>query len=130
MCERLRRLPLVHIPPCSASQDHRLRVTYRCSSPVDDFDSSQPADETVRYSFDGVDYEVDLTGTNAAEFREQVQRYIAVNRRVGGREGRAKPSSGQDTQKIREWAKANGIKVSGRGRIAQSVVEQYEQAQR
>nr|SBO90571.1 Histone protein Lsr2 [Nonomuraea gerenzanensis] len=36
--------------------------------------------------------------------------------------------SREQSADIRQWAKANGLPVSERGRIAASVVEQYEAA--
>ena len=48
---------------------------------VDDLTGSSGA-ETVRFSFDGVDYEIDLTEHNQRRFRNAMQPYInAVRRR-------------------------------------------------
>lgn len=89
------------------------------------------ADETVRFSLDGVEQEIDLSEKNAAKLRKALDPYVAASRRVGGRKVRhtATSSSGVDNRKVREWAKANGVPVSDRGRIARSVVQQYEASQ-
>ena len=38
------------------------------------------------------------------------------------------PRTSSDTQKVREWARANGYEVSDRGRIPASVREAYDAA--
>lgn len=100
---------------------------------IDDLDGS-PASETVLFSLDGVEYEVDLNGAHAEALRESFAEWIGHARRVGGRKRpsasrqRAASSSAGDTAKIREWARQNGYTVSDRGRIPSSVREAYELA--
>jgi hypothetical protein len=48
----------------------------------DDLDGG-PADETVRFGFDGSDYEIDLSNRNAAKFRRQLEPFIDHARRAG-----------------------------------------------
>jgi nucleoid-associated protein Lsr2 len=100
---------------------------------TDDIDGSEGA-ETVSFSYNGVDYELDLSAKNAKKFHDNLQFYADHGRRVGGR---ARRSSGggkttnvrSDNATIRAWAKANGIDVPARGRISSSVREQFEAAQ-
>lgn len=99
---------------------------------VDDLDGG-PADETVSFSLDGVSYEIDLSTKNAATFRESLAQYVGTARRVGGRAsgrgaGRRRTGGDNRTAQIREWARANGHKVSERGRIPATIVESYEKA--
>jgi len=101
---------------------------------VDDIDGG-PADETVSFSLDGVAYEIDLSTSNAATFRDTVARYVGTARKVGGRSssrstGGRRRSGGANnrTAQIREWARANGHQVNDRGRIAAPVVEAYDRA--
>ena len=103
--------------------------------------------ETVNFALDGVEYQIDLSEEHADELRKALAPYVLKGRRTGGRyargggasAGRARRSpesassgtggrSRRDTQAIREWAQANGHKVSDRGRIPASVVEAYEAA--
>jgi hypothetical protein len=59
---------------------------------LDDFDGS-PADETLEYTFDGVDYISDLTAENAATFRAQLRPWLDAawsKKRARGRVGRPK----------------------------------------
>ena len=97
---------------------------------VDDLDKSSPADETVSFSLDGVNYEIDLTEANASALREALARYIGHAERVSGRKatraaGSAKRSNVSD---VREWARANGHQVSERGRIPADVQAAYDKA--
>ncbi len=100
---------------------------------VDDIDGSV-ADETVKFALDGTAYEIDLSGEHSDELRKAVARYIVAGRRAtaGVVTGTRTPTSSSarmsraQSLAIREWAKSEGIELSGRGRIPASVVERYE----
>jgi len=104
---------------------------------VDDI-SGETATQTVPFSLDGVSYEIDLSGDNAANLREELARFIAAGQRTGGRKvrlatGQSATSSGGDRERsrqIREWARNNGYAVSERGRISSEISEAFELAQR
>jgi hypothetical protein len=90
-----------------------------------------PADETVRFGFEGTEYEIDLNAKNTAALRKQLATYIEHARKArraqalrGGRTAASRQRSGD----IRAWAKERGLAVSERGRIPASVVEQYHAA--
>jgi hypothetical protein len=94
----------------------------------DDLDGG-PADETVRFGFDGSDYEIDLSKKNAARFRSQLEPYLDHARRAGRGQRRRSartPSSRQHSGAVRAWAREQGITVSERGRIPASIIDQYE----
>ncbi|WP_347344409.1 Lsr2 family protein [Microbacterium sp.] len=105
---------------------------------VDDLDGTVlevGAGETVRFSLDGVAYEVDLTDANAAALRDALAPYIAAARSVssraaasGGGNRRQRRSGQRDYGPVRAWASENGYKVSERGRIPASVLEAYDAA--
>lgn len=97
---------------------------------IDDLDGVTPADETVTFSLDGVNYEIDLTKDNATRFRDVLAGWIVKSRRVGGRRssGRRKAQDGPLASDIREWANANGYEVSSRGRVPTEIREAYEKA--
>jgi hypothetical protein len=48
---------------------------------IDDLDGSE-ADETVTYSLDDHEYEIDLSEENAAKFRETLEPYINKSRPI------------------------------------------------
>ena len=94
----------------------------------DDVDGSAAA-ETVRFGLDGADYEIDLSGKNAAKFRDALARYVAKARRMRGRNSpKSRSGSGVDNKAVRAWAKSNNVQISNRGRIPAEVIEQYRKA--
>jgi hypothetical protein len=112
---------------------------------LDDIDGSE-AEETVAFGLDGVPYEIDLNTANAAALRKSLAKYVdharkvtgsaRVGRGAVGRGGRPVVGSGRvrkaadalDTNKIREWAKANGHNIKDRGRVPGNIVAEYERA--
>lgn len=101
---------------------------------TDDIDGSKDASE-VEFSFDGVNYTIDLSKKNLAAFEKAMKPYFDAATRVSGRKtstrrGKSTRSTGsrKDLAKIRDWARGQGLEVSERGRIASSVVEQYDAA--
>lgn len=58
----------------------------------DDIDGSK-ADETVRFSMDGAEYEIDLSSENAQKLREALTPWVEAGRRTGGRRKRATSSA-------------------------------------
>lgn len=109
---------------------------------IDDLDGGD-AEETVSFAFDGNSYEIDLSGSNAAEFRKLMDRYLHAGTRIGRfganaqliptrpTRGSAAASSTLNREmntKIREWAARNGFQVSERGRIPTHVVDAFHDA--
>ncbi len=104
---------------------------------VDDVDGGE-ADETVTFSLDGVNFEIDLSETNAESLRDSLGEWIGHARRVGGRAsgrsrsgGRSKAASSgskADLSLVRSWARENGYQVSDRGRVSSEVLAAYESA--
>ena len=95
---------------------------------VDDLDGSEGA-QTIQFSIQGSDYEVDLTDSNVAKLQEALEPYVKVARKagVGGRIRRAvgADKSSVDLKALRAWADSNGIEVPKRGRIPQTIVDRY-----
>jgi hypothetical protein len=97
---------------------------------VDDLDGSE-ATEQVEFGVDGRSYEIDLSAANSAKLREALAPFISAARRAGGRRSPAAPAPSRpasdrvQNQAIREWAMAQGMKISERGRIPSNVLEAY-----
>jgi hypothetical protein len=95
----------------------------------DDLDGG-PADETVRFGLDGVEYEIDLSKQHARTFRRELASFLVHARRA--ERARRRPTRGPSGRRrsgdIRAWAKDAGIQVSDRGRIPAGVVAQYQAA--
>ena len=98
---------------------------------IDDI-SGEEAEESVRFALDGVEYEIDLAEENAVGLRKALRPYIARGRRIrgssAGQRSAGISSSREQTQRIREWAAANGYNPSARGRISQDIVKAYDDA--
>lgn len=104
---------------------------------IDDIDGS-PADEQVEFAVDGKSYEIDLSAANSAKLRNALAPFISAARRTGGgRRGSGSSSASspsrpaadrEQNQAIREWAQAQGMKISERGRIPSNVLEAYHAA--
>ena len=83
---------------------------------------------TVRFAFDGAEYEIDLGNEQIEEFSNVLERYVRASRRVSGRRkagGSTARSGPSETAAIREWAESQGLKVATRGRIPADIVERY-----
>lgn len=102
---------------------------------IDDLDQSE-ADVQVEFALDGRSYEIDLSEANATRLREALDPFISVARRTGSKRssggstasGASRPSTDREqNQAIREWAQAQGMKISERGRIPSNVLEAYHQ---
>jgi hypothetical protein len=98
---------------------------------TDDLDGGKAA-ETVTFGLDGRIYEIDLSKKNAAALRKALGEFTSSARRVrSGRPAAAKAARSTDrvdAKAVREWAQAQGIQVSARGRVPADVVEQYQAA--
>ena len=110
---------------------------------VDDIDGTEYGEsegETLTYGLDGTIYEIDLKAEHAQELRDLLAPYISVSRgsgtsrgTAGGRTPRKAPSlktkspetRTYDLALLRHWAAQNGIDLPARGRIKQSVIDQY-----
>jgi len=103
---------------------------------VDDLDGGE-AKETVKFGLDGVNYEIDLSDSNAQGLRDALATYVEKARKLGrastGRataaRSRGTSTSSSDREQnraMREWARRNGYKnVSDRGRISQEIQDAY-----
>lgn len=100
---------------------------------VDDIDGSI-ADEQVEFALDGKHYEIDLSAANGKRLREVLDPFVDAARRAPSRRsssaaGRPRTSSDREqNQAVREWAVAQGMKISERGRIPTNVIEAYRQS--
>ena len=100
----------------------------------DDIDGG-PADETVTFALQGAQYEIDLNSKNAQKLIKALEPFTTAARKTGGR--RSSSSPGRSTRggadkaqlaQMREWGKANGYKVSDRGRVSAELQEAYHRA--
>ena len=100
---------------------------------VDDLDDKEIEDDgqTVSFSYNGVQYEIDLSEKNAKKLGDALAPFVSAARRVGGRHARGSSSTKTDKHQlgaVREWARQHGMKVSDRGRVSQEVQNAYNSA--
>lgn len=93
---------------------------------IDDLDGSA-ATQTLTFSLDGVDYEIDLNEDNAGDLRSSLATFTDAARRTGGRKRAVTEAktTGLSTKDIRAWAVAEGLEVSPRGRVQASIIDAY-----
>jgi hypothetical protein len=96
---------------------------------VDDIDGSD-AEGTVRFGFDGTDYEIDLNKQHADQLAQAIGPFIAAARKVPSsrRPARGVRAGRHNLSDVRAWARDQGIKISERGRIPADVLAKYNAA--
>lgn len=104
---------------------------------VDDIDGTD-ATVTVYFSWEGVDYSIDLNDKNALDFETVIWPFLSNATRVGGRKhrkattvkditttkGRTRTER-EENEAIRAWALGKGYEVAARGRIKQEIKDAY-----
>jgi hypothetical protein len=103
---------------------HRTQILY-----VDDIDGSA-AEGTIRFGLDGADYEIDLSKKHSDQLAKAIRPYIDAARKVPSsrRAARGTRPARHDQSDVRAWARAQGLKISDRGRIPADVLAKYESA--
>lgn len=97
---------------------------------ADDLDGG-PAQETVRFGIGSAEYEIDLSSANAAVFRSELAPFLDHARAARPRRSLhpvRTAASRERSERIRRWAKDQGLGISDRGRIPASVTRDYEAA--
>jgi len=98
---------------------------------VDDLDHREIESDgqTIRFAYQGIEYEIDLSEKNAKKLDKALAPFVAAARRVSNSGSRSKVLTAPvNTKAVRKWAESNGIEVSDRGRISSHVLEQYRAA--
>ena len=97
---------------------------------VDDIDGTSDA-KSYTFTLGDDKYTIDLSSGNYQALQEALAPYIKAATKESGRTARPESSARRgpvELQKIREWAAGQGLEVAPKGRIKQSVVEAYNQA--
>ena len=105
-------------------------MAQRIQTILDDDIDGGPADSTIQFSYQGTQYEIDLSKKNEEKLVRALEPFTSKARKTGGtRRSTGKTRAGKtdknELQAIREWARANGHQVSDRGRISQDVQDAY-----
>ena len=98
---------------------------------ADDLDGSTVDVNTFRFSYQGTDYEIDLSSDNADSLEFALGPYINAGRKVVRKRGKAKGRMDREqAAQVRAWAAVNGYELAPKGRIPANVTEAYRAAQR
>lgn len=97
----------------------------------DDLDGSADA-KTRTFGLGGDQFEIDLSDKNYEELASFLSRYISAGTKTSSAKAQraASPAKANraELQKIRAWAKAEGMAVNDRGRVSQAVQDAYHAA--
>ena len=105
------------------------RIEVRLTDDLTGTDIRAGKGETVTFSLDGTTYEIDLTTKNATALRTALLPYIDAGRTVNGARRRTtRTKVAADTRTVKEWARANGYQVGGRGRVPNEILAAFEAA--
>jgi Lsr2 len=103
----------------------------------DDLDGSEKDVRSVKFGFEGVNYEIDLGPANFDKLAQALAPYVSAARKDSARRGstqavKSKSMSAAEqrafNQRVREWAKSQKQKVSERGRVPAKLIDAYHAA--
>ncbi|MCH8614389.1 histone-like nucleoid-structuring protein Lsr2 [Arsenicicoccus dermatophilus] len=103
---------------------------------LEDDITGDPADETVRFALDGVEYEIDLTTEHATKLREDLSSWIGHGRRTttrktstrGASRGTTSSADRRRNGEMRAWLREQGHQISQVGRISRELQDLYDAA--
>jgi hypothetical protein len=99
---------------------------------TDDLDGSSTDDvQTVRLSYGSRTVDVDLGAKNRSKLEKYLTPYLEAGRRVSASRGGARGGTHgltEDVKAIRDWARAQGLDVSERGRISKTIRDAFDAA--
>ena len=101
-------------------------------------DGEAEATDTVVFTVEGQAFECELCEAHLAEFRESMEIWSSHSRAVGpgasgrrarpARSARPRSSAGPSASEVRDWARAQGLAVSSRGRVSADLHAAYAAA--
>jgi Lsr2 len=105
---------------------------------TDDLDGTE-ATQTISYTIEGQEYEIDLSEENVQRFHDALEPFVSKSREVerqplpsrrgrGNGRRRSGASGRSDIAQIREWAMGRNMDVSRRGRIKKEIIDAYDEA--
>lgn len=109
----------------------------KCIKLSDDLQPTITKDvRTIKFSFDGMEFEIDLGNQNADTFRRRIQKYMDSGRRLNPdittklAEKTVVPVELSKTQKMRIWAKDQAMWVNPKATyVPKDVEEAYDKYQ-
>lgn len=102
---------------------------------IDDIDGETEGAQTISFVVEGQEYEIDLAEENRELFQAEVEKHLAFLKEMADygrpvrRQSLVKVPRGRTKEEldhIRNWARANGHKVSDMGRVPEKIIDAYE----
>ncbi|MFC9755182.1 Lsr2 family protein [Streptomyces sp. NPDC056921] len=93
--------------------------------------SGKPDAATVTFGLGGTWYEVDLTPEEQKELERALKSYLKVGRKAEEKPAKKQvvpETTAEEREKIREWAREEGLEFAERGRIPKTVQKAYDEA--
>ena len=91
-------------------------MTQKVTVILEDDLTGGPAKQTVRFAFDGTDYEIDLNAKNAAAFSRQLAPYLEHARKAGRAQPRRPGRTSAGGQRARAHPRWRAGAIPGGGR--------------
>jgi hypothetical protein len=102
---------------------------------IDDLDNKTEGAEEVTFGLNGDFYKLDLAEANRKKLADTLAPFIKAATPITGRDairratnGNGAPPADADPAKIRAWAIANGKDIGDKGRVPESIQEEYRKA--
>lgn len=96
---------------------------------TDDYDRTQEATQTLTFTVNGTDYEIDLSDKSAKLFQNALKPWIDCARPAQTPPRKRRPRTEySDASEIRLWARKNKMPVPPKGRIPVNVRAAYNEA--
>jgi Lsr2 len=95
-------------------------VIYLCDMPHEE---ETEAHDSVKFSLNGKDYEIDLCGEHSKPFTAVLAEHAEHGRPIRLR--RRTPETQATSAEVRAWARHAGLPISERGRIPADVIRQH-----
>ena len=98
----------------------------------DDIDGTEGA-QSYTFALGKDQYEIDLNDANYKKLESALEPFVKVGAKVTARVPRERGSAApkgnrEELQRVREWAKSQGLKVNDRGRISGDVMDAFRAA--
>lgn len=83
--------------------------------------------QTIKFAWEGKPLRLDLTEENADKLEEVMKPYLDAATLVTSSEIKKTPKPRRtDLDKVRSWARENGMEVSDRGRVPIKILDAYD----
>ncbi|MFJ5725859.1 Lsr2 family protein [Streptomyces sp. NPDC093149] len=93
--------------------------------------SGKPDATTVTFGLGDTWYEIDLTAKEQKDLEDALKSYLKVGRKAERKPAKKRvvpETTAEEREKIREWAREEGLELAERGRIPKTVQKAFDEA--